>query len=52
MLTRILYMDARERDLKCSGRDADRHTKISALQFSLCNSAKSIHPSVDAVRLN
>lgn len=52
MLTRILYMDARERDLKCSGRDADRHTKISALQFSLCSSAKSIHPSVDAVRLN
>lgn len=33
-------------------RDAESHTKISAFQFSLCNSAKSIHPSVDAVRPN
>lgn len=52
MLTQTLYMDGREKDLKHSERDAESRTKISAFRFSLCHSAKSILPSVDAMRPN
>lgn len=50
MLTQTLYMDGREKDLKRSGADKPEMLKVTLK--SLCNSAKSIHPSVDAVRPN
>lgn len=55
MLTQTSYMDGREKDLKHSGvakREMLKVTLKSAFRFSLCNSAKSIHPSVGAVRSN